>query len=643
MPITVIRGLKTLACWLMICCFQLYADDRTAIADASESLEVRRVTELIAGGADVNAPQPDGTTALHWATHHENADLVKQLLAAKADADAKNQFGITPLHMACMVGNAAIGVALLEAGADANLPLAGGQSPLMTASRTGSVELVQALLQRGASIDTRDQRGQNALMWASAEGHLAVVKLLVEHGAKVDESLPSGFSPLFFAVRAGRQPVVDFLINHGAAIDQTLERVGGIKPARKGTSPLMLAVENGHFELAVFLLEKGANPNDDRSGFTALHALSWVRKPNRGDGDDGDPAPGGSGRMDSLQFARQLHRFGADVNFALTRGDSGRGKVTRRGATPLFMAAITADLPLIKLLVELGADPLRPNAEGTTPLMVAAGLGNLAPGEEAGTEQEVLETLDFLLALGADINTVDSRGETAMHGAAYKNLPLVIAYLHAHGADISLWNRPNQIGWTPLSIASGTRVGNFKPSPPTMAALHSIYQTTGIEPATPTATSLDIYQTPPSPVKRQDRKVNLVGNSAGNQNEPQALAEVLKRIVAEQQASWNEGNIPKFMDAYWRDDQLTFSAGGKVERGWAAIRDRYLRRYPDKATMGQLEFTDLEVQSLGEDVALMLGRWKLQREKPAAGAFSLVWKRIDGQWKIIHDHSSSDQ
>jgi ankyrin repeat protein len=247
---------------------------------------------------------------------------------------------------------------------------------------------------------------------------------------------------------------------------------------------LILAVENGHFELAVALLEAGADPNDQRSGFTALHMITWVRKPNRGDGDDGDPAPIGSGNLSSLQFVRKLVEHGADVNARLKKGVSGRGILSRVGATPFLLAAVTADAPLMRTLIELGADPRLPNAENCTPLMAAAGVGTRAPGEEAGTEPEVLEAVALALELGGDVNAVDDNGETAMHGAAYKNLPKVVQFLADHGARVEVWNRQNKYGWTPLSIAEGHRVGNFKPSPETLAALHRVMSAEGGTPPT---------------------------------------------------------------------------------------------------------------------------------------------------------------
>src|SRR5262249_26261675 len=149
------------------------------------------------------------------------------------------------------------------------------------------------------------------------------------------------------------------LLKAGADVNETMQprKVSG-KSSRKGTSALLLAVENGHFALAQVLLEAGADPNDQRSGFTALHALTWVRKPNRGDDPDGEPSPIGSGQLTSLQFVRKLVADGADVNARLKNGKGGPGSFNRVGATPFLMAAGTADVPYMRLLVELGADPL---------------------------------------------------------------------------------------------------------------------------------------------------------------------------------------------------------------------------------------------------------------------------------------------
>jgi ankyrin repeat protein len=259
----------------------------------------------------------------------------------------------------------------------------------------------------------------------------------------------------------------------------------------------MLTVENWHFDLAITLLEAGADPNDQRSGFTALHALTWVRKPNRGDDPDGEPPPIGSGKLNSLQFARKLIEQGADVNARLKSGRGGPGSYSRIGATPFLMAAATADLAYMRLLIELGADPSLANKDNCTPLMVACGIGvgGAAANEVAGTEPEVLEAAKLLLDRGADVNAVDANGETAMHGAAYKNLPQVIGFLAEHGAKIDVWNRTNKYGWTPLMIAEGHRPGNFKPSAETIAALRRVMLAAGVKPpeAIPTGAKTEPY------------------------------------------------------------------------------------------------------------------------------------------------------
>lgn len=453
------------------------------LADAAEKADWQRVREALKQQLDVNAVQVDGMTALHWAAFHDESEIAKRLLAAGANAKAENRYGVAPLSLACTNGNSELVRSLLEAGADPNTALRGGETALLTAARTGRVGPVRALLDAGAKVDAKERNGQTALMWAAAEGHAEVVELLIKSGANVRARLKSGFTPLLFAAREGRIEVVRTLLKAGADANESIEtEKGGGRAPVNGTSALLLAVENAHFELAVVLLKAGANPNDQRSGFTPLHVLTWVRKPNRGDSDDGQPPPTGSGNVTSLQFVRELVSRGADVNTRLTKGDSGRGKLSMTGATPFLMASKTADLPYLRLLVELKADPSLPNKDGCTPLMAAAGIGTLAPTEEAGTELECLATVEYLLSLGAEINTVDQNGETAMHGAAYKSLPKMVQLLADKGAKIDVWNRKNKYGWTPLLIAEGFRPGNFKPSADTIDAIHRAMRAAGVTP-----------------------------------------------------------------------------------------------------------------------------------------------------------------
>lgn len=453
------------------------------LADAAERNAHAAVQTLIAGKADVNAPQADGMTALHWSVYHDETRLTSALIDAGADVMAQNRYGVTPLSIACTNGNGDIVELLLTAGADSNATLDGGETALMTASRTGRLRPVQLLLEHGARVDATDWKKQTPLMWAAAEGHADVVRALLKAGADPDVKLKSGFTPLFFAVREGQTDVVFALLEAGADINDTMqpERSGPKSPV-KGTSPLILAVENGHFELAAALLKAGADPNDQRSGYTALHTLTWVRKPNRGDSADGDPAPIGSGSLSSLDLVTRLVESGADVNLRLKKGRSGRGRLNQTGATAFLMAADTADVPFMKRLLELGADPQIPNADGCTPLLAAAGIGSLAPGEEAGTEEEALAAVSLLIEQRLDINAVDGNGETAMHGAAYKSLPKMVAFLASQGADINVWHRRNKYGWTPLLIAQGHRPGNFKPAPATIAAIETVMRASGVQP-----------------------------------------------------------------------------------------------------------------------------------------------------------------
>jgi ankyrin repeat protein len=246
---------------------------------------------------------------------------------------------------------------------------------------------------------------------------------------------------------------------------------------------LVLAIENGHYELALDLLDAGADPNDQRSGFTPLHRMSWVRKPPRGE-DHGAPPPAELGRLDSLAFVRELVKRGADVNRRLAHGKSSPGQFSRKGATPFLFASATSDVALMRLLLELGANPAIANDDQTTPLIVACGIhvGSDAANEVAGEESEVLEATQLLLKLGADVNAVDANGDTAMHAAALKNLPKVVQFLADQGAKVEIWNRRNRHGWTPLSIAEGHRPGNFKPSAETAVAVRKVLMAAGVIP-----------------------------------------------------------------------------------------------------------------------------------------------------------------
>lgn len=468
------------------------------LADAAEHRDTGALRKFLARNADVNAPQADGTTALHWATFHDDAEAVAALLRAGAKANAVNRYGVPPLASACTNGNARIVQQMLAAGADANAELKGGETLLMLAARAGNAEVVKALLARGAKVDARERLGQTALMWAAADGHTGVVLALLAAKADLHAAAESGHEAFFYALRGGHLETVRALLAAGADAKALVRSA-----KRPPVSPLSLAVLNGHFELALALVDAGADPNDVRTGFTPLHMVAGVRKPDSSDMSDPAPAAG-LGRLSSPGFVRELVKRGAQVNFRLPKGapkqqPNTSSSVGTEGATPFLFAADRGDVPLMRLLLQLGADPLLPNAEGTTPLLAAAGVGTNEPQEEAGEESEAVEAVKLLLDLGADVNTVDKNGDTAMHGAAYNISPLVVKLLADRGADPQIWSKPNKAGGTPLFIAEGYISRLPRPDAPTIAAITKLMVAAGISTGGPRPKIIDSYQKPAVP------------------------------------------------------------------------------------------------------------------------------------------------
>ena len=464
--------LGTLLSLFLVSCICSASIAGTVLADAAEAQDWPRVQRLLLAEVP-SATQPDGMTALHWATYHGDKSTVTRLLVADADPNAKTRYAVTPLSIACEAGRAAITKQLLLAGADPNQRLPGAITPLMLAARSGDAATVRELLHHGAKIHSAEGRRQTALMFAAAAGAGNVVDVLVASGADIEATSRSGFTALMFAARDGRGAAMKRLLAAGAKPGAVITKGGGGRAPRKGTSALLMAVESGHYQLALELVRHGADPNDQRSGYAPLHALSWARRPQYGDNPKGDPPPRGSGSVAPLRFVRELVAAGADVNLRLKKGGAGKADLNPRGATPFLLASHTADLPLMQTLLDLGADPTITNADGTTPLITAAGVGSISVGEHPGSIEEVEAALRLLIDLGADVNAVDKNHQTAMHGAAYRSYPETVALLAELGANPAVWNVKNHHKSTPIDVAKGRRPGSLKPSPETVAALRA--------------------------------------------------------------------------------------------------------------------------------------------------------------------------
>ncbi len=381
---------------------------------------------------------------------------------------------------------------LLKAGADPNAAQAEGETVLMTAARTGIPAAVKTLLAYGADVNAKESwRGQTALMWAAAEGHAEALQALLEAGAQVNARSTAGWTALLFAAREGQIEAVKTLARSRRGRERRAAGRAGTRTRsrrrwwrRTASDRRIERARAGGRQRDTSSLPRrcsalGANPNAAAQGWTALHHITWIRKPGTG---SNDPAPYGSGNMDSLTLVRKLKAHGADVNARVTRRPNvGVTALNFVGATPFFMAARGGDTELMRLLVDLGADPLLPNEDGTTPLMVAAGVGTHSPGEDAGAPPEALAAVKLALELGNDVNVVDKNGNTAMHGAAFKQLPDVVKLLDANGAKVEIWNSKNVSGWTPLRIAVGVHRGmNFRFHVPTADALRDIMVRAGV-------------------------------------------------------------------------------------------------------------------------------------------------------------------
>ncbi len=428
------------------------------------------VLRLLKARADVNGTEVDGTTALHWAVRADDLETVQLLLRAGARANAANRYGVTPLSLAATNGRATMIEALLEADASANTTLPEGETVLMTAARTGDAASVKVLLDRGADVNARERwQGQTALMWAAAQNHAEVTRLLIARGAEVDARskvlefpkfsfngstmvstpMPRGATTaLMLAARQGAMEGVRALIEGGADVNLT---------DPDGTSALVMATVNVHYDVAALLLETGADPNvADASGMAALYAAvdmhttgPLINRPSR--------KP--TGDLDAVELVKLILKRGGNPNArlktpTLQRYHNGGDALLTDGATPLMRAAKSTDVAVMQLLLDDGADPSMMTRNLSTPLMFAAGLG----GGRGRTDEDAIKAMALCLKYGADVNAYNTAGQTALHIAVERSDRLV-TFLTENGAELNLTDRD---GRTPLDIALGKAASTFQ-------------------------------------------------------------------------------------------------------------------------------------------------------------------------------------
>jgi ankyrin repeat protein len=528
----------------------------SAVADAAMHRDTTRLQALLKAHSDVNAPQPDGSTALHWAAYEGDARLAAMLLAAGAHPNVKTDTGMTPLLLACESGKPELVEELLRGGADQNQTLGGGETPLMMAARTGSVPVLKLLMARGASVDAREvRRGTTALMWAAENGNPEAVRFLLSKGADLsarsgtsdpgrrpylaqtgrerisefaggyglaglvvkqatdsekDKQLvaeeiatakkvlaahplpkpppPSkvrwgGLTPLMFATRQGDMATVKVLVDAGADVNET---------SSFGWTALLVATQNKYYRIGEYLLQHGAKPNiANGGGWTPLYIATDNRNIEGGDYPVRKPD------MDHLDFIKELLAAGANPNLRMHSSTETRTVFTNQwlvenGATAFLRAAQSGDLVLMKLLLEHGADPKIATDYNVTPLMVASGIGWVEGVTYEWSPQETLQTVQFLLDHGADVNAQDTEDlRTALMGAAHKGRNDVVQLLVQHGADLSLHDIGSRdtvhalagVSWQAIDYADGlVRVGvqSSIAHPDTAALLRKLMKERGL-------------------------------------------------------------------------------------------------------------------------------------------------------------------
>jgi hypothetical protein len=471
-----------------------------AVAAASSAeptlLEVVRAGDrdaalaLIDAGADANAVEADGTSALVWAAHQGDVGLAARLIEAGADVARANDYGATAMSEAAATGDADVLALLLEAGADPNAAYADGQTALMAVARTGRVEAAALLLEAGAEVDAVESwGGQTALMWAASQSQPEMIRLLIAHGAdpdargttrdwgrrmtaesRVKDMTTGGFTPLLYAAREGCAACARALVEGGADIDL-------ISP--DSVTPLVMAAINVHFDTAAYLVEAGADVNRwDFWGRTPLYSVVDVNTTPRG----GRPDLPSDDATTGLALIEMLLEAGANIDAQLrlfppyrdVGSDRGGDPILTVGATPLLRAAKGGDVAALELLLRFGPTVDLANQDGITPLMAAAGHGYRGADTRGRfmNEAQGLAEAALLLAAGADIDARDNQGRGALWGATSRGWHDMIRLLAENGVDLAA--RDNQ-EMTALDLAEGRRpedaVGPAPDPKPETAAL----------------------------------------------------------------------------------------------------------------------------------------------------------------------------
>ncbi len=449
------------------------------LIEAAKSGNEAATRSLLSLHMDVNAAQGDGSTALHFAADADNVRMADMLIRAGARVDAANDLGATPLHLACGNGSSAMVDRLLAAKGNPNAKLLNGETVLMACARTGNAAAVKALLVHGANAKAAEpEHNQTALMWAAAQGHPDVVALLVEFGADVRarsrsysqtvvgeqtqragreelnyDVMRGGSTPLLFAARSGDAASARVLLGAGADANDALP---------DGTSALVLAAQSGHRDVALALLDKGANANDLGIGYSALHAAIL---------------------KSDLPLVKALLAHGADPNIRMTKGTPVRRNSTDSfllspltGSTPYLLAAKFLEPEIMQALIAAGADSKLTMPNGSTALMVAAGINSATNEDRRGInvidygkiepESKVLPAVKAAFEAGGGINAANDAGDTALHAAVTHRYEAVIQYLVDHGVDVNARNRQ---GMTPLRLVEARRIGGEKPTASTFA------------------------------------------------------------------------------------------------------------------------------------------------------------------------------